>query len=71
SNISPIFGCRSGAGSVSGNKFCSETEYIAYVSEQNLLPDTDPAPLRHPKIGEMFEPTAEGRTLRPKFMQPN
>jgi len=49
----------------------AETEYIAYVSEQNLLPDTDPAPLRHPKIGEMFEPTAEGRALRPKFMQPN
>src|ERR1700745_1972725 len=26
----------------------AETEYIAYVSEQNLLPDTSGAPVRHP-----------------------
>ena len=32
----------------------AETEYVAYVSEQNLLPDTSGAPLRHPRIGEMF-----------------
>ena len=31
-----------------------ETEYIAYVSEQNLLEDDLLAPLRHPQIGEMF-----------------
>ena len=29
----------------------SETEYIAYVSEQNLLPDTSEEPVRHPQIG--------------------
>ena len=26
----------------------AETEYVAYVSEQNLLPDTSGEPLRHP-----------------------
>ena len=31
-----------------------ETEYIAYVSEQNLLPDLSGEPLRHPQISEMF-----------------
>jgi heat shock protein HspQ len=29
--------------------------YIAYVSEQNLLPDTSAAPVEHPSIPEMFE----------------
>ena len=32
-----------------------ETEYIAYVSEQNLLPDTSGKPVRHPQVGEVFE----------------
>ena len=32
-----------------------ETEYVAYVSEQNLLPDNSGKPLRHPQIGEMFD----------------
>src|ERR671922_1708276 len=31
-----------------------ETEYVAYVSEQNLLEDDDPAPVRHPRVSEMF-----------------
>ena len=26
----------------------AETEYVAYVSEQNLLPDTSGEPVRHP-----------------------
>jgi heat shock protein HspQ len=30
----------------------AETEYIAYVSEQNLLPDTSGEPLRHPQLGD-------------------
>lgn len=38
-----------------------ENEYIAYVSEQNLLPDETGAPLRHPQIAEMFEPGSEGQ----------
>lgn len=32
----------------------AETEYVAYVSEQNLLPDDTGQPLRHPKIDELF-----------------
>lgn len=31
-----------------------DTEYIAYVSEQNLLPDEDNGPVRHPQIKEVF-----------------
>lgn len=38
-----------------------ENEYIAYVSEQNLLPDESGRPLRHPQIEEMFEKGAEGQ----------
>jgi heat shock protein HspQ len=32
----------------------AETEYIAYVSEQNLLPDTSGDPVRHPRVAELF-----------------
>jgi heat shock protein HspQ len=32
----------------------AESEYIAYVSEQNLLPDHSAEPLRNPMIEEMF-----------------
>ncbi len=32
----------------------AESEYIAYVSEQNLLPDESDEPLRHPQIAEFF-----------------
>jgi len=31
-----------------------KTEYVAYVSEQNLLPDETGKPLRHPQVREMF-----------------
>ena len=37
-----------------------ETEYVAYVSEQNLLPDDSGEPLRHPQIGEMFVRRQDG-----------
>lgn len=37
-----------------------QTEYIAYVSEQNLLADPDSSPLRHPKIDEVFERNDDG-----------
>lgn len=43
----------------------AETEYIAYVSEQNLLPDTSGEPVRHPQVAMMFELDAEGR-YRPR-----
>ena len=33
----------------------TETEYIAYVSEQNLLEDTSGQPVRHPQVTEMFK----------------
>ncbi len=41
----------------------TETEYVAYVSEQNLLVDDSGTPLRHPQIAENFErmPTGEYR----------
>ena len=32
----------------------AETEYVAYVSEQNLLPDDSGEPLRHPQVAEIF-----------------
>ncbi len=38
----------------------TETEYIAYVSEQNLLIDESGEPLRHPQISEIFVQTAGG-----------
>ncbi|MEQ8296449.1 MAG: heat shock protein HspQ [Nitratireductor sp.] len=38
-----------------------ETEYIAYVSEQNLVPDTSGEPVRHPQIGDLFDKTPDGR----------
>jgi heat shock protein HspQ len=37
-----------------------ETEYVAYVSEQNLLPDNSGEPLRHPQLREMFDETEDG-----------
>ncbi len=32
-----------------------ETEYVAYVSEQNLLADTSGTPIRHPDVADVFE----------------
>jgi len=37
-----------------------QTEYIAYVSEQNLLADQEGGPLRHPQIPEMFDLDDDG-----------
>ena len=39
----------------------AETEYVAYVSEQNLLPDTSGEPLRHPQVADVFERDDERR----------
>lgn len=38
----------------------SETTYLAYVSEQNLLPDENPQPLRHPDIAGHFVRDSQG-----------
>ena len=48
----------------------SETEYVAYVSEQNLLPDTSGEPVRHPQVSEVFERDEEGR-YRPRDARHN
>ncbi|MGO9429937.1 heat shock protein HspQ [Rhodoblastus sp.] len=42
----------------------SETEYMAYVSEQNLEPDDSGAPLRNPQIDEVFARSDTGRYVR-------
>ena len=39
----------------------SETEYIAYVSEQNLLEDESGEPVRHPQLRELFDRKPDGR----------
>ncbi len=43
----------------------AETEYIAYVSEQNLLPDPAGGPVEHPQLHELFGDLEDGR-YRPK-----
>jgi heat shock protein HspQ len=37
-----------------------ETEYVAYVSEQNLLPDNSGEPVRHPQVAEVFVQDGRG-----------
>ena len=37
-----------------------ETEYVAYVSEQNLLADHSGEPVRHPEVPKFFEIFDEG-----------
>jgi heat shock protein HspQ len=46
----------------------AETEYIAYVSEQNLLPDETGQPLRHPQVSELFTEDDKGG-YRALFLQ--
>lgn len=48
----------------------AETEYTAYVSEQNLLPDNSGEPLRHPELEERFEADGEGN-YRMRDRRPN
>ena len=43
----------------------AETEYVAYVSEQNLLPDDSGEPIRHPQVAEIFDRDDEG-AYRPR-----
>ena len=38
-----------------------ESSYIAYVSQQNLLPDDSDEPVDHPEIAGLFDPFAQGR----------
>ena len=41
-----------------------ETEYVAYVSEQNLLSDSENGPVRHPQVGELFQGFRNGEYIR-------
>jgi heat shock protein HspQ len=38
-----------------------ESSYVAYVSQQNLLPDESDEPVDHPAISGIFGPYKEGR----------
>jgi len=48
----------------------AESEYIAYVSEQNLLPDNSDTPIRHPQVAEAFDRDDDGG-YRPRNHQVN
>ena len=39
----------------------AETTYTAYVSEQNLLPDGEGGPVRHPQVKDLFAGLKAGR----------
>ena len=39
----------------------SENSYVAYVSQQNLIPDNEEGPVNHPAIDGMFEQFDGGR----------
>src|SRR5215203_1571391 len=45
----------------------AETTYVAYVSQQNLIPDETDEPVDHPAIASMFNGMGGGRyPLRPE-----
>ena len=46
----------------------AESAYVAYVSEQNLLPDESGEPLRHPLVVQNFSPET-GSLYRSKTLQ--
>ena len=47
----------------------TDSQYVAYVSEQNLLPDKSGEPISHPQVDEMFVRTEKGEyRLRNKPM---
>ncbi len=39
----------------------ADSQYVAYVSEQNLMSDESGEPIRHPQVSETFERTEDGR----------
>jgi heat shock protein HspQ len=39
----------------------ADSQYVAYVSEQNLMSDESGDPVRHPQVKETFERTEDGR----------
>ncbi|GAB5469517.1 MAG: heat shock protein HspQ [Rhodospirillales bacterium] len=42
----------------------ADTTYVAYVSEQNLVPDESGEPVTHPQVGEIFSELRDGRYMR-------
>ncbi len=47
----------------------TDSQYVAYVSEQNLLPDETGEPVSHPQVDEMFVRSEKGEyRLRNKLM---
>ena len=38
-----------------------DSSYVAYVSQQNLLDDSEAGPVDHPSVAELFESYHEGR----------
>ena len=45
-----------------------QTTYVAYVSEQNLLPDPSGKPVGHPQIHELFG-GFDGQAYRPRHIK--
>ena len=41
-----------------------ETSYVAYVSEQNLLPDETGKPVSHPQVSDIFSGIEDGRYVK-------
>ena len=39
----------------------AEASYIAYVSQQNLVPEAAPEPVDHPAVTDLFDRFADGR----------
>jgi heat shock protein HspQ len=38
-----------------------DSSYVAYVSQQNLLEDSEGGPIGHPSVDELFDDFADGR----------
>ncbi|MDI7863187.1 heat shock protein HspQ [Rhizobiaceae bacterium n13] len=45
-----------------------ETEYVAYVSEQNLVTDDSEVPLRNPQIAQIFDLGPSGELMHKASM---
>jgi len=41
----------------------AEAAYVAYVSEQNLVPDDSEEPITHPQVNELFTGRKDGRYI--------
>ena len=46
----------------------AESAYVAYVSEQNLIPDDSGEPVSHPQVDEIFVGVENGRYLTRRFI---